>query len=426
MSKIVEISGREILDSRGYPTVEATVGVESGEVGRAMVPSGASTGEREAVELRDNNQERYGGDGVLEAVANVRGAIADELQGIDVRSQRKIDNIMIELDGTDNKSSLGANAILGVSLAAARCAARVTDQPLFQYLGGPNASLLPLPFMNVINGGEHAGNDLDLQEFMIVPGGASSFSEALRWGAEVFHQLKDNLAKNDYSTAVGDEGGFAPNLDSNVEALDYLIEAIQDAGYSPGDEIALALDVAASELYDNGRYNLPGEGESFNSEAMVNYLSSWVERYPIVSIEDGCDEEDWEGWEHLTDELGEKIQVVGDDVFVTNPSILQDGIDAGIANSILVKVNQIGTLTETFDTVEMAGNAGYTAMISHRSGETEDTTIADLSVGLNTGQIKTGSLSRSERTAKYNRLLLIEELLEHEARFKGFAGIVGF
>lgn len=388
-----------------------------------MVPSGASTGEREAVELRDGDSGRFGGNGVLEAVANVEDDIAGELEGLDVRRQRRIDSVMLALDGTSNKAELGANAILSVSLAAARAAANATDQPLYRYLGGPNARTLPLPFMNVINGGEHADNELDLQEFMIVPGGAPSFSEALRWGVEVFHSLEDLLEDQGYSTTVGDEGGFAPSFESNRAALDRLLEAIRNAGYTPGEDVALALDVAASELYEDDRYNLSGEGETFNSEAMVNYLASLTDDYPIVSVEDGCDEDDWEGWASLTERIGEDVQVVGDDVFVTNVDILRDGIEEDVANSVLVKVNQIGTLSETFDTVQLATRSEYSAMISHRSGETEDTTIADLAVALNTGQIKTGSLSRSERTAKYNRLLAIERELEDEAYFEGFRSL---
>lgn len=425
MSEIKSLKAREVLDSRGYPTVAVRVIVQSGDVGRAMVPSGASTGEREAVELRDEDPDRFGGQGVLKPVSNVQTTLANELRGVDVRNQRKIDSVMLEVDGTPNKQNLGANAILGVSLAAARAAASVTGQPLYRYLGGPKVSLLPLPFMNVINGGEHANNQLDLQEFMIVPGGADSFSEAVRWGAEVFHELETLLRDEGFNTGVGDEGGFAPSLDSNREALDWLLEAIKQAGYEPGGDISLALDVAASELYDNGQYKLSGEDESLPAASMVSYLVSLVEEYPIVSIEDGCDEDDWEGWKTLTDRIGEEVQLVGDDVFVTNPSILEDGIKAGVGNSVLVKVNQIGTLSETFDTVELADRYGYASMISHRSGETEDTFIADLSVGLNTGQIKAGSLSRGERTAKYNRILRIEDDLEEQGKFVGFRSLKG-
>ncbi len=420
MTEIRSVSAREVLDSRGYPTIEAKVCTVEGSTGRAKVPSGASTGEREAVELRDGDSDRFNGNGVLEAVANVKNTIAPELEGLDTRRQRRIDSLMLELDGTDNKGNLGANTLLSVSLATARAAANALDLTLYRYLGGPNARELPLPFMNVINGGEHADNQLDLQEFMIVPGGASSFTEALRWGVEVFHTLKEILEEENYSTTVGDEGGFAPSFESNEEALEQLLEAIERAGYEPGEDVALALDVAASELYDEDRYVLSGEGESLNTEAMVNYLGSLVEEYPIVSVEDGCDEEDWDGWSLLTDRYGSDVQIVGDDVFVTNVEILRKGIKESVANSILVKVNQIGTLSETFDTVELATQSGYTSMISHRSGETEDTTIADLAVALKTGQIKTGSLSRSERTAKYNRLLAVEKQLGDEAYFAGF------
>lgn len=420
MTEIRSVSAREVLDSRGYPTIEATVRTTGGAAGRAKVPSGASTGEREAVELRDGDPDRFDGNGVLEAVANVKNTIAPELKGLNARRQRRIDSLLLELDGTDNKGNLGANTLLSVSLATARAAANALDLTLYRYLGGPNARELPLPFMNVINGGEHADNQLDLQEFMIVPGGASSFAEALRWGVEVFHSLKEILEEKNYGTTVGDEGGFAPSFESNEEALEQLLEAIERAGYQPGEDVALALDVAASELYDEERYVLPGEGESFNTKAMVNYLGSLVEEYPIVSLEDGCDEADWDGWSLLTDRYGSDVQIVGDDVFVTNAEILRKGIEESVANSVLVKVNQIGTLSETLDTVELATQSGYTSMISHRSGETEDTTIADLAVALKTGQIKTGSLSRSERTAKYNRLLAIEKQLGGEAYFSGF------
>jgi enolase len=425
MTEIQRVAAREVLDSRGYPTIEATICTTGGTTGRAKVPSGASTGEREAVELRDGDPDRFDGNGVLEAVANVKNTIAPELKGLQARRQRRIDSLMLDLDGTSNKGNLGANAILSVSLATARAAASALGQPLYRYLGGPNACELPLPFMNVINGGEHADNQLDLQEFMIVPGGASSFSEALRWGVEVFHALKEILEEKNYSTTVGDEGGFAPSFDSNQEALDQLLEAIERAGYEPGEDVGLALDVAASELYEDDRYVLPGEGESLNTEGMVNYLGSLIDEYPIVSVEDGCDEEDWEGWSLLTDRKGSEIQIVGDDVFVTNAEILREGIQQGVANSVLVKVNQIGTLSETLDTVELATQSGYTSMISHRSGETEDTTIADLAVALKTGQIKTGSLSRSERTAKYNRLLDVEKQLGDEAHFPGFDSLSG-
>jgi enolase len=420
MTEIRSVSAREVLDSRGYPTIEATVRTSCGALGRAKVPSGASTGEQEAVELRDEDPDRFGGNGVLEAVANVKNTIAPELEGLDARRQRRIDSLMLELDGTDNKGNLGANTLLSVSLATARAAADALDLALYRYLGGPNARKLPLPFMNVINGGEHADNQLDLQEFMIVPGGAPNFGEALRRGVEVFHGLKESLEEQNYGTTVGDEGGFAPSFESNQEALEQLLEAIQRAGYEPGEDVALALDVAASELYDEDRYVLPGEGESFNTQAMVNYLGTLIEEYPIVSVEDGCDEEDWNGWSLLTEQYGSEVQIVGDDVFVTNAEILRKGIVESVANSVLIKVNQIGTLSETLDTVELATQSGYTSMISHRSGETEDTTIADLAVALKTGQIKTGSLSRSERTAKYNRLLAIEKQLGDEAYYPGF------
>lgn len=424
MRSITGITAREVLDSRGYPTVEATVTVEGNTTGRALVPSGASTGEREAVELRDGDSNRYSGNGVLEAVANVENDIDGQLTGRDVRNQRELDRTMIQLDGTDNKSSLGANAMLAVSLASARVAAKTCGQPLYQYLGGPNAHRLPLPFMNVINGGEHADNNLDIQEFMIVPGGAGTFREALRWGTEVFHCLKSLLENEGYRTTVGDEGGFAPDFDANREALDWLMKAIREAGYEPGEDVSVALDLAASELYSDGTYEFSGENVQFESAGLVDYLEELLDGYPVVSVEDGCDEDDWSGWEQLTDRLGDELQIVGDDVFVTNPEILERGINENIANSILIKVNQIGTLTETLDTVEMATQAGYTSMISHRSGETEDTTIADLSVGLGTGQIKTGSLSRSERTAKYNQLLRIEDALGDQASYAGFDALV--
>ena len=424
MASITDVSAREVLDSRGFPTVEATVTVDEHVTGRALVPSGASTGEREAVELRDQDPDRYSGDGVLQAVANAEETIGEELEGRDVRNQRELDHLMIELDGTENKSDLGANAMLAVSLAAARAAAKSCHQPLYRYLGGSNAHRLPLPFMNVINGGEHADNNLDIQEFMIVPGGAGSFAEALRWGTEVFHSLKGLLEQEGYRTTVGDEGGFAPDFDANHEALDWLVRAIRNAGYEPGDDVSLALDLAASELYEDGVYDFSGENTRLASDELVDYLSDLLDDYPIVSVEDGCDEDDWSGWSQLTDQLGETLQIVGDDVFVTNPDILREGISENIANSILIKVNQIGTLTETLDTVEIATESAYTSMISHRSGETEDTTIADIAVGLGTGQIKTGSLSRSERTAKYNRLLRIEDELGNEASYPGFDALV--
>ncbi|MGM0381501.1 MAG: phosphopyruvate hydratase [bacterium] len=420
MSIIETVQAREVLDSRGNPTVEAEVYTEDGFRGRAMVPSGASTGEREAVELRDNDKNRYMGKGVLEAVENINGPIARELNGLDVREQEQIDRAMLSLDGSSNKSELGANAILAVSLAAAKAGADSTYLPLYRYLGGTGARRLPLPFMNILNGGEHADNNVDIQEFMIAPGGGETFSQALRMGVEVFHNLKQVLRNRDYSTAVGDEGGFAPDLDSNREALELIIEAIELAGYSPGDEVALALDVASSEIYSDGAYQFEGEGKQLDTDQLIKLYSEWVEEFPVISIEDGCDENDWEGWSELSKALNDRVQLVGDDLFVTNPNILRRGIKEEIGNSILVKVNQIGTLAETMQTVQMAHNASYTAMISHRSGETEDTTIADLAVALNTGQIKTGSASRSDRIAKYNRLLRIEEQLGERAEFIGF------
>lgn len=419
MPSVRDVHAREVLDSRGVPTVEVDVVVEGGVRGRAAVPSGASTGTREALELRDGDRDRYRGQGVRGAVANVNDEIAELLRGMDVRDQRAIDARMIERDGTDDKSGLGANAILGVSLAAARAAALALEVPLYRYLGGLRAARLPLPFMNILNGGAHADNGLDLQEFMIVPGGAGSFAEALRWGSEVFHALRDRLADRGLSTAVGDEGGFAPDLSSNREALELILEAIEAAGYRPGDQIALALDAAASEFYRDGEYVLGGEGRSLSAQELIEMYGDWVEAFPIVSLEDGCDEEDWPAWRELTGTLGEAVQLVGDDLFVTDPERLRRGVDEGAANAVLVKVNQIGTLTETLRTVEVAGRACYGAMISHRSGETEDTTIADLAVAAGE-QIKTGSLSRGERTAKYNRLLRIEEQLGSRARFAGF------
>ncbi|MFP4687772.1 MAG: phosphopyruvate hydratase, partial [bacterium] len=423
MSTIEIVKGREVLDSRGNPTVEAEIITTSGFRGQALVPSGASTGEKEAVELRDGDKERYLGKGVLEAVQNIREVIAPELIGMDVCDQLALDEKMIELDGTSNKSKLGANAILGVSLAAARAAADSSYLPLYRYLGGASACRLPMPFMNILNGGEHADNNVDIQEFMIVPGGAATFSEALRWGAEVFHNLKSVLQGRGYSTAVGDEGGFAPDLDSNREALELIVEAIEQAGYKPGEDIALALDVASSEIYEDGTYNFAGEDKTLNTAELVGLYEQWADEFPIVSIEDGCDENDWDGWKLLTEKLGSKIQLVGDDVFVTNPAILKRGIREGVANSILVKVNQIGSLSETMRTVNMAHKAAYTNMISHRSGETEDTFIADLAVAQNTGQIKTGSASRSDRIAKYNRLLRIEEELGDQAEYVGFESL---
>lgn len=417
-STIVHVWGREILDSRGNPTIEAEVHLEDGSMGIAQVPSGASTGTFEAVELRDAD-DRYGGKGVQKAVENINEEIADEIIGLDALDQRGIDEILIELDGTENKSRLGANAILSVSLATARAASNYLGIPLFMYLGGIQARYMPVPFMNIINGGKHADNNLDIQEFMIVPVGAPTFSDALRMGVEVYHSLKKVLSSKGCSTAVGDEGGFAPNLSSNQEALEIIIQAIQNAGYSPGSEVMLALDVAASELYKDGVYELPSENKTFNAEQLVEYYRSLVDKYPIVSIEDGMHEEDWEGWSILTQELGSKIQLVGDDLFVTSIDRLSKGVEKGIANAILIKPNQIGTLSETLDTIEYARNHGYRFLISHRSGETEDTVISHLSVGTNACQIKTGAPARTERVAKYNELLRIEEQLLTDAIYPG-------
>jgi len=422
MSQIIKIIARQILDSRGNPTVEVDVYTDSGVIGRAAVPSGASTGIHEAVELRDNDKGVYMGKGVLQAIQNVNTTINDELQGYYVTDQNEIDARMIELDGTPNKGHLGANAILGVSLAVAHAAAQETSQYLYRYVGGVNANTLPIPMMNILNGGSHADNSIDFQEFMIMPVGAASFSDALRMGAEVFHNLKAVLKKAGHSTNVGDEGGFAPNLKSNEEAVTVILEAIKNAGYIAGKDIYLALDPASSEYYipEENVYHLKwSTGEKLTPAQMVDFWSSWVEKYPIISIEDGMAEDDWDGWKLMTEKLGDKIQLVGDDLFVTNTERLKKGIDSGTANSILIKVNQIGTLTETIDAVNMAHKNGYTAVISHRSGETEDTTIADLAVALNTGQIKTGSASRSDRIAKYNQLLRIEELLGDQARYLG-------
>ncbi|MEK9172801.1 MAG: phosphopyruvate hydratase, partial [Nitrospirota bacterium] len=417
---------REILDSRGNPTIEVDVALESGARGRAAVPSGASTGMREALELRDGDKKRYLGKGVSKAVANVRAVLAPSLLGRDAADQAGIDRKMIELDGTPNKGKLGANAILGVSLAVAKAAAAEAGLPLYRYLGGANAHELPVPLMNVINGGVHADNNLDLQEFMIVPVGAPTFAEALRMAAEVFHALKALLKKKSLSTAVGDEGGFAPNLGSNEEALALIVQAIEAAGYAPGRDMALALDAAASEFHENGLYVMKGEAQAQrSSEDMIKYYEGLLSRYPIVSIEDGLGEQDWKGWKALTERLGQRVQLVGDDIFVTNPEIFAKGIAEGLGNSILIKLNQIGTLTETLETIEMAKRARYTVVVSHRSGETEDVTIADLAVGLNAGQIKTGSLSRTDRTAKYNQLLRIEEELEGAARYRGRAVFTG-
>ena len=421
MTTIVEVFAREILDSRGNPTVEVEVFLESGVWGRAAVPSGASTGEHEAIELRDKDDKRYGGKGVLNAVNNVNETIAEELIGEDATEQTYIDNLLVELDGTKNKANLGANAILGVSLATAKAAANAMDLPLYQYLGGVNAKTLPVPMMNIINGGAHADNNVDLQEFMIMPAGAPTFSEALRMGTEVFHSLKSVLKGKNHNTAVGDEGGFAPDLKSHEEALQVIMEAIEKANYKAGDDCFICLDPASSEFYDTAKkkYVLKSENKELSSEEMVAYYADLCKLYPIVSIEDGLDENDWEGWKFLTSELGGKIQLVGDDLLVTNTEKLKRAIDSNIANSILIKVNQIGTLTETLDAIEMAKCAGYTSVISHRSGETEDATIADIAVATNAGQIKTGSASRSDRIAKYNQLLRIEEMLGDVAVYPG-------
>jgi enolase len=417
MTEIVAVNGREILDSRGNPTVEVDVNLACGAVGRAAVPSGASTGTREALELRNKRAKRYGGKGVATAVKNVNTAISEALLGMDATDQAAIDHAMIELDGSANKAKLGANAILGVSLATARAAAGAYGLPLYRYLGGVNARILPVPMMNVVNGGAHAANSLDIQEFMIVPFGAKSAAEAVRMGAEIFQILKKNLKAKKLNTAVGDEGGFAPDLGSNEEALTLIMAAIKGAGYQPGKEVGLALDAAASEFYSKGKYHLAGEGRSLTPVEMIDYYEDLVEKYPILSIEDGLAEQDWKNWELLTERLGDAIQLVGDDIFVTNPKIFAKGIEDGIGNSILIKLNQIGTLTETLDTIYMAKEAGYTTVISHRSGETEDAFIADLAVAINGGQIKTGSLSRSDRIAKYNQLIRIEEELGGGGRF---------
>jgi enolase len=418
MSEIVEVVGREVLDSRGNPTVEVEVVLDSGATGRAIVPSGASTGEYEAVELRDGGS-RYLGKGVLRAVENVNNLIAQVVIGMDATNQRALDNALIELDGTENKSRLGANAMLGVSLSVAHAAASELELPLFRAIGGPHAHVLPVPMMNVINCGAHADNNVDLQEFMIMPVGAPSFREAVRWGVETYHTLKKVLADRGLSTAVGDEGGFAPNLSSNEAAVAILVEAIEKAGYAPGTDIAIALDPAMSELYRDGAYHLTGEGKVLSAPQMVEWWTSLVDRYPIVSIEDGMAENDWSGWAQMTAALGSRIQLVGDDLFVTNTRRLQMGIDQSVANSVLIKVNQIGTLSETLDTVELATRHSYTSVMSHRSGETEDSTIADLAVATNCGQIKTGAPARSDRVAKYNQLLRIEEMLGDTARFRG-------
>ena len=422
MSAIVDIVGREILDSRGNPTVECDVLLESGVMGRAAVPSGASTGSREAIELRDGDKSRYLGKGVLKAVEHINTEISEAILGLDAAEQAFLDKTLIDLDNTDNKSRLGANAMLAVSMAVARAAAEEAGLPLYRYFGGMGGVQLPVPMMNVINGGAHANNSLDLQEFMIVPVGAPSFREALRWGAEVFHALKKIIDSRGMPTAVGDEGGFAPSVENHEAAIQLILEAIDQAGYTAGDQIALALDCAASEFYKDGKYVLEGEGGiSLTAEQWTDMLAAWCDKYPIISIEDGMHEGDWDGWKVLTERLGKKVQLVGDDLFVTNTKILKEGIDKGIANSILIKINQIGTLSETFAAIEMAKRAGYTAVISHRSGETEDSTIADIAVGLNAGQIKTGSLSRSDRMAKYNQLLRIEEDLGEVAVYPGRA-----
>lgn len=420
MSSIIDIVAREILDSRGNPTVECDVYLESGTMARAAVPSGASTGIREAIELRDGDKKRYGGKGVLKAVENVNGEIADAILGSEASDQAFIDRTMIELDGTENKGRLGANAILAVSMAVARAAAEESGLPLFRYFGGMGAVQMPVPMMNVINGGVHANNNLDLQEFMIIPVGAPSFKEALRYGAETFHTLKKIINSRGMSTAVGDEGGFAPKCESHEEAIELILEAVKQAGFEPGKDIMIGLDCASSEFFDNGKYVMKKSGgKAMTAEEWAGVLEGWVNKYPIISIEDGMAEGDWEGWKMLTEKLGDRVQLVGDDLFVTNPKILKEGIEKGVANSILIKVNQIGTLTETFEAIEMAKRAGYTAVVSHRSGETEDSTIADIAVGLNAGQIKTGSMSRSDRMAKYNQLLRIEERLGDCAVYPG-------
>ncbi|MFV0335887.1 MAG: phosphopyruvate hydratase [Tropicimonas sp.] len=419
MSTIIDIHGREILDSRGNPTVEVDVTLEDGTMGRAAVPSGASTGVHEAVEKRDGDKSKFGGKGVSQAVAAVNGEIAEALLGFDATDQVALDNIMIELDGTPNKGRLGANAILGVSLATAKAAAEYTGQPLYRYVGGTAARVLPVPMMNIINGGEHADNPIDVQEFMIMPVSATSIHDAVRIGSEIFHTLKKELSAAGYATGIGDEGGFAPALSSTRGALDFVLKSIETAGYKPGDDIVLALDAASTEYYKNGKYELAGEGLSLSAEENVKYLEALCNDYPIFSIEDGCSEDDWEGWKLLTETLGHRVQLVGDDLFVTNPARLAQGIEQGVANSLLVKVNQIGSLTETLAAVEMAHRARYTNVMSHRSGETEDATIADLAVATNCGQIKTGSMSRSDRLAKYNQLIRIEEMLGESAIYAG-------
>ncbi len=417
MTEIIDVKAREILDSRGNPTVEVDVITACGAVGRAAVPSGASTGTREALELRDKDAKRYAGKGVTKAVENIRNFLAPEIQGMDAANQETLDKIMIELDGTPNKSKLGANAILGVSMAAARAAAEAFAIPLYRYIGGINARFLPVPMMNIVNGGEHAPNSLDIQEFMIIPIGAKSIVEAVRMGAETFHSLKKLLKEKGLNTAVGDEGGFAPDLESNEAAVKLIMKAIESAGYTPGRDIGLAMDAAASEFYKDGKYRLQSENKTLTAEEMINYYAGLIDKYPILSIEDGLAEEDWDNWALMSDRLGASIQIVGDDIFVTNPEIFRKGINTGIGNSILIKLNQIGTVSETLDAIEMAKQAGYTTVISHRSGETEDTFIADLVVGVSGGQIKTGSMSRSDRVAKYNQLIRIEEELGDAAKF---------
>jgi len=419
MTAITDIFAREIIDSRGNPTVEVDVILETGVLGRAAVPSGASTGKHEAVELRDGDKKRYGGKGVLKACESVNGEIFDALSGMDAEDQFLIDNTMIGLDGTGNKGRLGANAILGVSLAVAKAAAVDAQQPLFRFIGGVHAHLLPVPMMNIINGGAHADNPIDIQEFMVMPIGAETLAEAVRCGAEIFQTLKKSLSDAGHATNVGDEGGFAPGLKSATEALDFIVKSIEKAGYKPGDDVVLALDAASSEFFKKGKYELAGEGKTLDAAGMVEYYQDLCAKYPIGSIEDGMDEDDWDGWKALTDAIGDKVQLVGDDLFVTNPKRLADGIEKGVCNSILIKVNQIGTLTETLQTIEMAHKAGFTTVISHRSGETEDTTIADIAVATNSGQIKTGSLSRSDRLAKYNQLIRIEDELGPAARYAG-------
>ena len=421
MTAIIDLHAREILDSRGNPTVEVDCLLEDGSFGRAAVPSGASTGAHEAVELRDGDADRYLGKGVLKAIDAVNGEVADALLGIDAEDQRDVDTMLIALDGTENKGRLGANALLGVSLAVAKAGANARGLPLWSYVGGVSAHVLPVPMMNIINGGEHADNPIDIQEFMIMPVGAETLAEAVRWGAEVFHTLKKGLSAKGLSTSVGDEGGFAPNIGSTRDALDFIMQAIEKAGFTPGSDIALALDCAATEYFKDGQYVLSGEGATYGASEMADYLAALCNDYPIRSIEDGMAEDDFEGWKALTDKIGDKIQLVGDDLFVTNPARLRDGISRGLANSLLVKVNQIGTLSETLDAVDIAHRAGYTAVMSHRSGETEDSTIADLAVATNCGQIKTGSLARSDRLAKYNQLIRIEEELGDSAHFAGHA-----